>query len=231
MILAMLRHGALAHLILLLGVSPAWSVGGENYSLTGTSIDVNCTGGCGSPATPVSYVWMTPDAVGGISKLHADLFNAVGSGKVIKILGIYPSIKAEAGVTGLVSLRFDFYRTSAVGTGGTAAAYKSATADVAGGNITPRDTTNAALPAQITARHLPTGGATISEWISREACFVEETNAGTHLCLGQTEVLYGANAPIGQQRLTLREGQGFLIKQGAVASVNNIAFQIVFSVE
>ncbi len=122
-------------------------------------------------------------------------------------------------------------RTSAVGTGGTAAAYKSATIDVAGGNITPRDTNNSDPPAQITARHLPSGGATISEWISRKACFVEETNAGTHLCHGQTEVLYGSAAPIGQQYLTLREGQGLLVKQGSVASVNNIAFGILFSLE
>ncbi len=197
---------------------------------TGTGLTVTCTN-CGGSVTPVTYFWQTPDAVGGANKLHADFFNASGSGKTIKILGVYPVVKTDAAVTGALALRFDLYRTSAVGTGGTAAQYKSATIDVAGGNITPRDTTNAALPAQVTARHLPTGGATISEWLKRHACFSEETNAGTHICQGQTEVLYGVAAPTGQQYLTLREGQGLLIKQGAVASVNNIGFGILFSVE
>lgn len=204
-------------------------INGAAPSLTGSSLNVNCTGGCGSPSTPVTYQWQTPDAVGGANKLHADFFNAAGSGKVVRILGVYPAIKSDVAVTGVLSIRFDLYRTSAVGTGGTAAAYKSATLDVAGGNITPFDTSNAALPAQVTARHLPTGGATISEWMQRGHCFVEETNAATHNCDGQTN--YVSNGSLTTDRITLREGQGLLLKQGAVASVNNIAFRIVFSLE
>ena len=180
-----------------------------------------------------TYIWNTPDAVGGASKLYADLFNASGSGKLVRVVGVYPNIKGDVAVTGILSLRFDLYRTSAVGTGGTAAAYKSATVDVAGGSISPHDTNSAALPAQITARHLLTGGATIAEWLYRGQCFVEETNAATYICSGQTNFLAepGEASSSAQTGILLREGQGLLIKQGTVASLNNIAFRIVFTVE
>jgi hypothetical protein len=195
----------------------------------GNPVHVTCVSGCSSAAVPVLYAWSTPDSVGGANKLHADIFNATGSGKIMKIHGIYPIIKSDVAVTGVVAIRFDILRTSAVGTGGTVAAYKSATADVAGGSISPFDTNNAALPAQLTARHLPTAGATVSEWIKRGACFPEETNQATYICSGQTEFLYGPNHAL--QLLTIREGQGVLIRQGAVASVNNIAFRVEFSLE
>lgn len=196
---------------------------------SGGSLQVECTAGCGSPATPVMYTYQTPNAVGGANKLHVDMFNASGSGKIIKILGIYPYIKTDVAVTGALAIRFDVTRTSAVGTGGTAASYKSATIDVAGGNITPADTSSANLPAQITARHLPTAGATVSEWLFPGWCFVEETNAATYTCANRTNFLIDYQSS--NQSLTLREGQGLLIRQGAVASVNNIAFRIVFTTE
>ena len=182
--------------------------------------NVNCVSGCSTVATPATYSWTTPDSVGGANKNHLDLFNAVGSGKVIVVRQILPIIRTEVAVTGAVAIRFNIFRTSTVGTGGTVAVYKSATADVAGGTITPTDTTYSNLPSQITARHLQTGGASASEWLKRAACFTEETNAATYLCSGQTNVLTTG--------IVLREGQGISIVQGAVASVNNIAFQLIF---
>src|SRR3990167_1642017 len=99
----------------------------------------------GSLAT---YYYMTPAAAVGASKLYFDLFNASGSGKVIDVRGLWVIPKTDVDVTGALGVRIDLYRTSAIGTGGTAAAYKSATPDVDGGNINPSDTANAALPAQ-----------------------------------------------------------------------------------
>lgn len=196
---------------------------------SGGSLQVECTAGCGSPATPVTYQYHTPAAVAGASKLFLDIFNATGSGKIVKILAINPVIKTDVAVVGALSIRFDLYRTSAVGTGGTAAAYKSATIDVAGGNIVPKDTANANLPATITARHLPAGGATISEWLDGPFfCFTEETNAGTYWCNGMHNAF---NSGTTEQAITLREGQGLLIKQGTVASLNSIAFHVTFSTE
>jgi len=105
-----------------------------------------------------SYMYMTPAAAVGLDKLYLDLFNAAGSGKIIDVRGIWVIPKTDVAVVGALGVRVDLYRTSAVGTGGTAAAYKSATRDVAGGNITPFDTLNSAPPAQVTARWLAVDG-------------------------------------------------------------------------
>jgi len=194
----------------------------------GTSLNVNCTGGCAGASEAQVYTWTVPDEVAGSNKLFLDLFNGAGSGKVIKVRGIYPIMKTDAAVVGVLALRFDLYRTSDVGTGGTPAVYNSATRDVAGGSIVPADTSNADLPGQITGRHLPTAGATAASWVRRFACFTEETNAATYQCMGQTNFL---EVVTGGQPFVLREGQGLLLQQGAIATLNRIAFTVVFSVE
>jgi hypothetical protein len=131
-------------------------------------------------------------------------------------------------VVGALGIRVDLYRTSAVGTGGTAAAYKSATPDVAGGNITPLDTGNANLPAQITGRHLPTAGATISEWTFPTYSLGEETPTSMAFMSQYQNIL--PNLFWGQ-KFALREGQGLLLKQGTVAATGTIHFLIAFTLE
>ncbi len=175
-----------------------------------------------------TYYYATPSAAAGVSKLYFDLFNATASGKVIDIRGLWSIPDTDVAVVGAVAIRLDLYRTSAVGTGGTAHSYKSATPDVAGGNICPADTNNAALPAQITARWLPTAGATISEWLFPTYSLGEEASTSmAYITQYQNlipELVFG-------QRLTLREGQGILLKQGAVASAGQMGFLVAFSVE
>lgn len=175
-----------------------------------------------------SYMWATPLATVGADKLYADLFNATGSGKLIDIRGVWAIPKTDVVVAGALGIRLDLYRTSAVGTGGTAAAYRSATRDVAGGNINPFDTNNAALPVQITARHLPTGGATIDDWLFPTYSLGEEA-ATSQAYMSQYQNLIPV-LTVGQ-KLVLRETQGLLVKQGAVAATGNIHLLIVFTVE
>ncbi len=175
-----------------------------------------------------TYLYQTPAAAVGIDKLYFDLFNAVGSGKIIDVRGLWLIPKTDVAVVGALGIRLDLYRTSAVGTGGTAASYKSATRDVAGGNISPMDTVNAALPAQVTARWLPTAGATISEWLIANYSAGEETPTSMAF-LGQFQNLLPV-LPFGQ-RLALNEGQGILIKQGAVAATGSMSFLVAFTIE
>jgi hypothetical protein len=183
------------------------------------------------PTGSNTYTWIVTKATPGASKLYLDLFNASGSNKVVRVRAIYPIMYGDVAVTGAVAVRFDSYRTSAVGTGGTTAAYKSATVDVAGGSISPMSTASPALPSQVTARALPTGGATISEWLDSWQCFPEETNTAAYLCSGQSNFADSNGSIAGIQPRTLREGEGLLIKQGTVASLGNIAFKVVFTVE
>lgn len=172
-----------------------------------------------------TYNWWVPSAAAGASKLYADIFNASGSGKIMEIRGIWIIPKSDTAVTGTIAPEIGLYRTSAVGTGGTAHTYNggsAATAHV----ITPWDTANAALPAQVTARALPTGGATISALYWAQHIWVEETNAPATAISAYTNLM-----PVGtmNQRLTFREGQGLLIKQGTVAGAGNFQILALFT--
>lgn len=173
-----------------------------------------------------TYTWWLPAQVTGVSKLFGDLFNASGSGKIIEIRGIWAIPKSDVAVTGVIAVPVGLFRTSAVGTGGTAHAYNTGTVLTAA-TITPWDTNNASLPAQITSRLGPTGGATIAAPYWEQYEFTEETNAATYIG-AFTNLL-----PVGMvnQRITLNEGQGLLIKEGATASpIGSLAFLTLFTV-
>lgn len=180
-----------------------------------------------------TYFYTTPPSVAGASKLHWDMFNATGSGKVMDIRGIWLIPKLDVTAAIVVGTRIDLYRTSAVGTGGTAAAVDSATPDVAGGNMTKFDELNATIPAQITARVLPTGGATISRWLfpSFTTSKIEATVTGTNSWgfLSQYQNLVPV-LTFGQ-KLVVRENTGLLFKQGTVASLGSVALLVAFTLE
>ena len=175
-----------------------------------------------------TYFYCTPPIAVGASKLLADIFNATGSGKVMDIRGAWLIPKLDVAVTGAVAVRLDLYRTSAIGTGGTAGSVDSATIDVAGGNFTKFDENNAAIPAQITARVAPSGGATISRWLFPSNVAPEESNTSQGYFVQFQNIIpvltYG-------QKLTVRENTGILFKQGAVASVGSVSFLVAFTLE
>jgi len=176
-----------------------------------------------------SYLYTSPPITAGASKLWLDIFNATGSGKVMDIRGLWIIPKLDVALTGVVAVRLDLYRTSAVGTGGTAASTDSATVDVAGGNFTKFDETNTAVPAQITGRVAPAGGATISRWLFPMNYSPEElgTSAGGYLIQGVNMVpmlTFG-------QKLAVRENTGLLIRQNSVASVGSASILVAFTLE
>lgn len=172
-----------------------------------------------------TYSWWIPTAAVGASKLYGDLFNASGSGKLVELRGIWAIVDTDTAVTGAVGIEIMLLRTSAVGTGGTAPTYNGGAASSTG-TIVPFDTANSALPAQITARALPTGGATIaafywSQWVAGEEAATSSANITSFYNLLPDTTM--------GQRIILREGQGLLIKQGTVASVGNMAYLTVFT--
>lgn len=146
---------------------------------------------------------------------HIDLFNASGSGVVLRIVGIY-ILPALAAVTG-VGLTWELIRTSAVGTGGS--------------TVTPNsfDTGNAALPGQVTCRQKPTGGATTSATLQYIAGTSEETipYASMASILNHVPTERRPEA----QNYVLREGEGIKIDQVTNSSVGTTAINIVFTVE
>ena len=149
------------------------------------------------------------------NKSHIAIFNAVGSGKVIKCKKLFV-INITAAVTGIV-VRFDINR---------------ATAASAGTTITPVsfDTINAALPAGITVR---TGG-TITDGsllfpfmgLSEEETAVQALSKATfHQFMN---ILMEGNEI---QELTLREGEGMTVKQITSSTVGSVGWILVFTVE
>lgn len=146
---------------------------------------------------------------------HVDLFNATGSGIIIEIDGIF-IIPTLAAVTG-VGLTWEIIRTSSVGTGGT--------------TLTPRpfDTTNSALPAQITARSKPTGGATTNYVLTYPNTSSEETSPYAGMASILNHLAFAASPDI--QTITLREGEGIKIDQTTNSSVGSTNIQIAFSVK
>lgn len=173
---------------------------------------------------PTYSLWAATTAVGA-SKLFFDLFNASGSGKTLEIRGIWCIPKSDTAVTATLGVEIGLYRTSAVGTGGTTIAYNTGTT-LSTSVITPWDTNNAALPAGVTARFLPTGGATIAAPWWGQHIWTEETNPPATAVSAFTNLM-----PVGtmNQRLTLNENQGFLVKQGTVAGAGNLQFLVLFT--
>ena len=168
-----------------------------------------------------SYSFFIKAQAGAAGKDHFDLFNAVGSGKLLEMRGLWAMPSMIAGVTGTLSPDFDFSRTSAVGTGGTAMPYKAATFP----NMSPMDTTNANLPAGVTMRAAPAGAATIAEALFTAYVTQEETQAGAQLMQWQNLLPETAMG----QRYTAREGQGFKLRQITLGVAQNFSFFGVFT--
>lgn len=175
-----------------------------------------------------TYQWIVPSTAVGANKLYLDLFNASGSGKVLKIHAIAPVVDTDVAVVGALGIRIVLMKTSTVGTGGTAWVTDGGM-DVAGGALSTLDSDNPAVPAQVTGRHLLTGGGTESAWL-RGAYLMGEESA-TSMAYNFQGQFNMAAVEEGTQKLTLREGQGIKIKQGAIAATGNVRFRLVFTLE
>ena len=187
------------------------TIGGKTYQVVMVADDSGHL-----EQTLPSYTFFIKAQAGAANKLHWDIFNAAGSGKTVELRGLWIMPSLIAAVTGTLSPDFDLYRTSAVGTGGTAMPYKAATFP----NMSPMETGNAALPAQVTMRAAPAGGATLAEALFSSYVTQEETQAGAQL--GQWFNVLPETAR--GQRYTAVEGQGFTLKQITLGVAQNFSF-------
>jgi hypothetical protein len=179
---------------------------------------------------PAYQLVQTPRTTTGVAADFFDLFNATGSGKIIRLRKLFPILEITAASAIVPTFRFDLIRTSAVGTGGTAAAFESASAPTAGNcGISRLSTADAStLPAQITARALPTGGATAAHYFFPIHLQSEETNPSTTLVQG---INIYPELPF-DQAYELQEGQGFKVR-GITATAStgtNFGWLLVFVV-
>jgi hypothetical protein len=180
-------------------------------------------GGSGQVAgsNPI-YRLLIPSQAVGASKVYCDIFNATGSGKTIKVLSAFAYVDSDTAVTGTLGVQLDLFRSSTVGTGGTAATADGTVSTAA--TISKLDPSNASLPAGITARLAPTAGATVGAWLATRWVFTEETNASAGIAgtLG-AEFIRNEGAEV-----IVPENTGLKFVQGTVASVGNVSFEITF---
>lgn len=168
------------------------------------------------------YRLLVPSQAVGASKLYCDIFNATGTGKTMKVLSAFAYVDNDTAVTGTLGVQLDLFRTTAIGTGGTAATADGTVSTAA--TISKLDTNYAALPSGVTARLAPTGGATSGAWLGTRWVFTEETSAPSGIAgtLG-AEFIRNEGA-----ELYVRENTGLKFVQGTVASVGNVSFEITF---
>jgi hypothetical protein len=170
------------------------------------------------------YSLFVPAGAAGANKVYFDLFNATGSGKIVKVKSVRAIKDGSVAVTGALSVKLYLTRTTAVGTTGTAAVENGTSLTVPA--ISELDTSSAALPTQVTARQAPGGGATAGAVICDRHIFPEETNASTY-----DRVEFILPESVDTQPLTVRENEGIRVVQGTVASVGNIGFNVIFELE
>lgn len=152
------------------------------------------------------------------NKYHVSILNASGSGKIVKCHKIFAINLQVAGVTG-VMVRFDVFKIIAH-SGGTI--------------VTPEklDTIVDNLPAGITVRTGATS-VTLGNKLFGLAITNEEIGATGQLITG-THVLQGLNLLFESpriQELTLREGEGFAIRQITTSTVGSYGWILIFTVE
>lgn len=170
------------------------------------------------------YRLICPSQAVGANKVFLDLFNATGSGVSLRILSAFCYVDNDTAVTGTLGVEVDLTRTTAVGTGGTAAVADGTSLTAI--TISKMDTNNPTLNANITARSAPTGGATAGALLGQRWVFTEETSAPSGIAgtLG-AEFIRNEGAD-----LIVRENTGLRFVQGTVASVGNLSFEITFEV-
>lgn len=158
------------------------------------------------------------------NKSHLAIFNATGSGKIVKVWGVYMSNRQTSAVTG-VNVEWDFLIRT--------------TAQSAGTSVTPvsMDSANAAIPAQITVVTNGTITAGTTDWWHPYT--VNEELTATQVMVRSDVVQYQNMIPFMRefaalgiiQPITLRETQGFSVKQITSTTVGTHCVVMVFTLE
>lgn len=169
----------------------------------------------GSKATWVASTGNTAHVAAARTTL-IDLFNATGSGVVLRVVGCYV-IPAQVAVVG-VGMTYEIIRTTTVGTGGTV--------------ITPQafDLDSTALPAGVTSRLKPAGGAagtTVTLFLNgaSEETFPYAAMASTLNHIPQTQELAAMKG------LKIRANEGLKLDQTTNSNIGTVNVVLVFTVE
>lgn len=155
-----------------------------------------------------------PSQAVGASLVYFDVYNA--GPHLYDVHSCMPVVDGSTAVVGAVAINLYLTRTSAIGTGGTAATMNgtSLTAATFSGLNNSQ-----ALDGTLTARLTPTGGATAGAVLSWRSVFGEETNAGAYT---PNDLILPNSPPI-----VVGPSSGIRVVQSSVASAGNVGFQLI----
>jgi len=170
----------------------------------------------------IAYKLFVPVTAAGAGKVYFDLWN--GSNKTIEVASVVPIASGAVAVVGALAVDLFLTRTTAVGTGGTGATLEGNSLTAA--TFSRMDPNGPPLTVGISARFTPAGGATAGAVLGFNSLFTEETALPTYFRANMVE----AAQPGINSVLTVAPGTGIRVVQGAVASVGNIGFDVLFQV-
>jgi len=141
-----------------------------------------------------------------------DLFNNQAS-TTVRIRGLWPIFHHTAATAFTLPWRFDVIRTSAIGTGGTVHSVNAAAPAAGVVSINQLSTASAALPAGITARSVPTGGATAATLLWPMSFFLEEGSTANAVPQILAQGINWVPEYAHDQPWNLATGQGIKVRQ------------------
>ncbi len=195
-------------------------VGGKEYQavvLVGPSGNIY-----GTRDTYVAYA--PPVSAVAANKAHFDLWNGSTMAMEVQFASFFSSLDVAA--TGAVAARIDAFRSSAVGTGGTAFATEATTAVR---TVYRTDPAAAAVPATVTMREAPTGGATQGAFLGSVYTMPEEASTSMGYLTQWQSVFSGPSASDVAANIVVPAGAGLRFVQGPVASVGFVGCRVVFT--
>lgn len=174
--------------------------------------------------TKPTYLCSIPGLDNAANRYHWELFNGSSASTVV-VRAIYPIPRTDTAATGTLSARYDFYRTTAWGSGGTAHNFESSSTLSA--NFARLDTNDTTLVGSGISCLTVLTSITTGSWLFTSYVFNEETNPSAILIQGVNLI---PQRTWGKE-LVLRANQGVAIRQGTVASVNQTGWLIAFTTE
>ena len=172
--------------------------------------------------TGIPYKLFVPLAAAGANKVYFDLWN--GSDRSIEVASVVPIASGAVAVVGTLAVDLYLTRTTEVGTGGTLATLEGTAFNAA--TFCRMDPNGPPVRSGISARLAPGGGATAGAVIGYNSLFTEETALPTYFHSNMVE----AAQPGLNSVMTVPPGTGIRVVQGAIASVGNIGFDVLFQV-
>lgn len=165
---------------------------------------------------PTYFLYQEPRVMTAAATDLWDFFVGASATHSVRLMGLWPLVTHSAASAFTTPWRFDVLRTSAVGTGGTTASEDAAAPTTGICSVNRLDTADpvlSTLDAQITARALPTGGATVETLLMPISLFLEE--GSTANAIPELLASYSNQFPVtdGREHIRLRPGKGIKVRQ------------------